>query len=63
MHTPSQILASRIIEKLVQEGLLTEEIAEKIQPNLADGTLREGDWRLQIELSADSKNAKKEDKQ
>ena len=51
MDTPSQTLAQRITERLVREGLLTEQNAKAIQTKLADGTLQEEDWRLPIEVA------------
>lgn len=50
METPSQTLASKIIERLIREELITAEAAKAIQPKLADGKLRAEDWRLPIEL-------------
>ena len=51
MDTPSQTLAAKIADRLVKEGLLSEDAANKIQPKLADGKLRPEDWRLPIELA------------
>lgn len=50
MLTPSQALAAKIAERLIQEGLMTSEGAKKLLPNLADGKLRAEDWRLSVEL-------------
>lgn len=57
MDTPSQTLAAKIMERLVTEGLVTAAAAKKLQPQLADGKLGAGDWRLPIEL-AGKKEAK-----
>jgi hypothetical protein len=57
METPSQTLAAKITERLVREGLITDEAAKKILPKLAEGKLRAEDWRLPIEL-AEKKEAK-----
>jgi hypothetical protein len=57
METPSQLLAARIVERLVREGLVTADAAMKIQPKLADGMLAAEDWRLPVEL-AGKKEAK-----
>ena len=57
METPSLKLAKEIVARLVDEKLLTEQDAEKILPNLADGKLRPEDWRLPVELG-DGKETK-----
>jgi hypothetical protein len=57
MDTPSQALAAKIADRLVSEGLLTADAAEKLQPKLAEGKLRAEDWRLPLEL-AEKKEAK-----
>lgn len=57
MDTPSQALATKITNRLVQEGLLSPDAAKKLSPKLADGKLRPEDWRLAIEL-AGKKDAK-----
>ena len=44
------MLAARIIERLVNEKLLSADAAKKLQPALAEGKLRAEDWRLPIEL-------------
>ena len=51
MNTPSQALAAKIINRLVSEGIMTADVAKKIQPMLADGKMRVEDWRLPIELA------------
>jgi hypothetical protein len=56
METPSLRLAKKIVERLVQEKLLTEHDANRILPKLADGKLRPEDWRLPVEL-AETKEA------
>ncbi len=50
MDTPSQVLATKIVERLVKEKLLTSQAAKKLLSSLADGKLRAEDWRLPIEL-------------
>lgn len=52
MSTPSQILAAKIAERLVSEGLVTAAASKALEQTLADGTLRAEDWRLPIELAA-----------
>lgn len=51
MESPSQQLANRIIKRLFQENLLTEERGEAMLNKLAEGKLNAEDWRLEIELS------------
>ena len=55
MNSPSQKLADRIVEKLIQEKVLSPQQAKKILPKLADGKVRSEDWRLAIELSMPQK--------
>ncbi len=54
MESPSQQLANRIITRLVQESLLTEERGKGMLNKLAEGKLNAEDWRLEIELSEES---------
>jgi hypothetical protein len=49
-ETPTHQLARQIIDRLVQEGLMSEEAGRKLLPKLSAGTLRGEDWRLPIEL-------------
>ena len=55
MSSPSETLAAKIIEKLIEEKLLSRQEARKILPKLADGKLRQEDWRLSIEISTPQK--------
>lgn len=57
MDTPSQKLASKIVERLVSEKLLNVEAGKKLLPKLMAGKLNAEDWRLPIETS-DKKEAK-----
>jgi transcriptional regulator CtsR len=54
MESPSQQLANRIIKRLFQENLLTEERGKAMLNKLAEGKLNAEDWRLEIELSEES---------
>ena len=49
METPSQILASKIVERLSKEHLVTPETAQKLSSPLATGKLKAEDWRLAVE--------------
>lgn len=51
MEYPSQKLAKKIAERLVEEGLLTLERGKRIQSNLSTGHVKPEDWRAEIELS------------
>ena len=53
MDTPSERLATRIIERLIAEGLVAPADGKKLQAKLADGKLRPEDWRLPLEIAAD----------
>lgn len=57
MDTPSRKLAEKIVERLIQEKLLTKQDGKKILPKLAEGKLRPEDWRLPLELG-EAKEAK-----
>lgn len=49
-ETPTQTLARKIVDRLVNEGLITASAGAKLQPKLAEGKLKAEDWRLLIEL-------------
>ena len=51
LETPAQTLAQRIIERLVEQELISAKDGVKLQPKLAGGKLRAVDWRLAIELA------------
>ncbi|NCC31653.1 MAG: hypothetical protein EOM24_06440 [Chloroflexia bacterium] len=53
IETPTEALARKIVERLVQERLITSAAAAKLQPKLAAGKLSAEDWRLPIELGMD----------
>jgi hypothetical protein len=50
MDTPSEKLARKIIDRLIREGLVTEQAGNKMLTKLAEGTLQAEDWRLPLEL-------------
>ncbi len=50
---PSEELARRIVERLVQEQLISDSAARDLQPKLETGKLRGEDWRLPIELGTE----------
>lgn len=49
MSTASETIASKIIKRLVEGGLMSEADAERIRSSLADGSLRQEDWKLPLE--------------
>ena len=50
MDTASEQLARKIVNRLIHEGLVTEQAGDKMLTKLADGTLQAEDWRLPLEL-------------
>ncbi len=52
-ETPAEMLARRIVARLVNERLIGEQDAEALRPKLAAGTLKAEDWSLPIELQLD----------
>ena len=53
VETPAQALARQIVERLVEEQLISPQAARELQPKLAMGKLRAEDWQLPIELRGD----------
>lgn len=47
--TPAQVLAERIARRLVSEGLLAEGRFPRLSAALAEGKLKESDWRMALE--------------
>lgn len=52
MSTPAGILATKIVERLINENLISQQDGGKVVIKLAEGKLRAEDWRLPIELAA-----------
>jgi len=52
-QTPSQILAQRITRRLVDKGLLSNELGSKIESKIAQGKMQSSDWKLTFEMSLD----------
>ncbi len=50
-ESPSAMLARQIIARLIEAQLISADNARKLEPKLADGTLKGDDWRLALELS------------
>lgn len=55
MENPSQKLALQILNKLIDEGILSESDRVQFSTKLAEGTITSDDWRLAIELTMDKK--------
>jgi hypothetical protein len=55
MDTPSDTLAKRITDRLVEEGLFTEAAAKKAQSSIAAGKMSPEDWRLPIEMATEKR--------
>lgn len=47
--TASEQLAGRIIERLIDEKLLSANDGKKLVPKMATGKVRSEDWRLAVE--------------
>jgi hypothetical protein len=55
MQTPPQKLTARILKRLVEAKILGKEDARALAPKIANGTIRQEDWRLAIEKALDAK--------
>lgn len=53
MATPSQALASKIVQRLSDEKLLLSDDAQTLRTKLASGKMATEDWQLAIEQAAD----------
>jgi hypothetical protein len=51
MNSPSERLAERILNKLVQQKLLSKQEAKKLLPKVAEGRVRAEDWKLAVDIS------------
>jgi hypothetical protein len=58
METPSQTLASKILQRLADQKLVIADDIRQLAPKLATGTLRSEDWRLAVEKATEKKGAK-----
>ena len=55
MRTPDEEVAARIIKKIRENRLLTEDGIKKIEKGLSSGKLTAEEWRLAIEIDRGSK--------
>lgn len=53
MDTPSSQLAEKIVQRLIEVKLFRPEEKKKLLEKIADGSIKQEDWRLAIELSLD----------
>lgn len=53
MTKPSEILMTKIIERLQKEQILTANEANKITGKVLAGKIKSEDWRLAVDLSLD----------
>jgi hypothetical protein len=54
MSTPSQDLAKKVVQKLVEGKLILADDMQPIIDNLSLGKLRQEDWRLAVEKGLDA---------
>ena len=50
MKTSDKEVATRIIERLRKEGLLSEETLARLEPKLIAGECSPEDWKLTVEM-------------
>lgn len=55
MTTPDKELASRIVDRMRNAGLLSESALSKVQEGLSAGTFSTEDWRLLVEIELSGK--------
>ena len=55
MKTPDEEVASRIVEKLRQQGLLSDSALAKLEANIAAGKMSAEDWKLTFEIDRPDK--------
>ena len=53
MTNPNQELAKKIVDRLVNEKLLTKKEGEKLLGRLTTGKLRQDDWKVAFENSSE----------
>lgn len=49
MHTPSEAVAEKIMERFVNTELLTSELAAEILVKVSNGRMQPADWKLTFE--------------
>lgn len=48
---PSKVLSRRIIQRLLNKGLISKADAAKLESKLAEGQIQASDWKLAFEKS------------
>ena len=61
-ESPALALAKRIAGRLKREKLLVPDRFDRFTDSLASGKLKEGDWRLALELVLEPRNRPKTNK-
>lgn len=56
-ETPSELLATRVIEQLVASGLLRESSRKTFLSKVASGKVKGEDWKLELELAMPEESA------
>lgn len=51
--TPSELLAAKVAEVLVEKAVITKTDAQKFTQSLASGKLKAEDWRVLVEKAID----------
>ncbi len=58
VKTPNQVLGVEIVEALISEGILTKDAAKGFQKNLIAGSVKESDWKVELESSLNNEDDK-----
>lgn len=51
IKTPNQLLAEEIVNALREAGLINEDSVKSLGKKLADGQIKESDWKLELEAA------------
>ncbi len=50
-QSPSEILSSEVVDRLIEAGLLRAERRDALIASIASGGMKGDDWRVEIELA------------
>lgn len=56
--TPNQVLGAEIVEALINEGILSKDAAKEFQKKLIAGSVKESDWKVELETSLKKEDGK-----
>lgn len=56
-EAPSALVAKNVTDRLVAEGLIRPDVAARLAEKLGAGTLRQDDWRVELDLAAGRERA------